>query len=866
MAYCSGGGGLSGSMVIKANPMEIELSSNRRQARSSARGCQQVCGSRSNREVAFARRSILVEPVHNSRSQQDGGSTSTPRDYRQERLDDEDRSQGCVHGGTIAYRIEKIPIIPVQECNLPIQIASIRDERSATCVQQPHEICDRTLAEEGNQNGILPRRLVYLSQDETRNGMDDEIGTFSSTRLRVYHQLQEECSTSIPLPGILGIPVQQQDDDHTVTKKKIGESTPTGETGAEGDKNLQMDRCFVGEDDSLNASNRRSLNSRKVHPEGSGKSEAKMDLNWWLTMSTVKNGLPIAKPPPAPPAVTIHVDASDSGWGVSSKEIKRYGFWNDEDKKWSINVRELKAIKFALQMHAASYQGQTMQVYSDNITALKDTKFMQPTPTDSDLPTCSWGGEHGSGQVEPNEEASTRIQPTQEGLQANTADMADPIDGGCVRLASESQVEEVLELDTRCKGREDRCIPTTMAKNGIVFTPTMEVGPMGFEEDSGRSGETMCAGDTIMDNAALVANGNAAPDRQGQHTVNKEFLCDRLAIIKQQQEGSSIDKEATWCLDQEQGPTQYAPKQVVQYLITKSKFSFQHLNGIRSAIASVYRELYGDRYDLANEVIVQQCFKAKKRKELKLPNINQETYDVTPLLTMVDSWGKNETLTLEQLQKKNLVSLTLATMWRPGSDMGKLQFRDVSFLEGNPKTSKLGATKLGNVCPVQTLFKFVQRTIHLRRALEEEHTLFLAYIDKDDQVPRSIKPKTTSNWLRELMKDAGIDTSFKPHSLRSASSTRAASSGIALDTIKLHAHWSLNSNTFEKYYYKPNDQHQRGASMVEAVFGDVTKKRTTSGVGVEANAIVVGTTHNGDIAETKTKDVLATQPWYRRLF
>ncbi|KAG1238647.1 hypothetical protein G6F68_000446 [Rhizopus microsporus] len=90
---------------------------------------------------------------------------------------------------------------------------------------------------------------------------------------------------------------------------------------------------------------------------------AQEELRWWLTQSTFKNGLPIMTRLPAPPAVTIHVDASDV--------VKRYGFWNKNEKQMSINVRELMAIWFALQAHAQRFRDQTIHIYSDNRTALK---------------------------------------------------------------------------------------------------------------------------------------------------------------------------------------------------------------------------------------------------------------------------------------------------------------------------------------------------------------------------------------------------------------------------------------------------------------------------------------------------------------
>lgn len=69
--------------------------------------------------------------------------------------------------------------------------------------------------------------------------------------------------------------------------------------------------------------------------------------------------------------MTTHVDASDVAWGVVSKELATTGYWTQEEKEYSINVRELMAILFALQLHAQRFQNTTIRIFTDNITALK---------------------------------------------------------------------------------------------------------------------------------------------------------------------------------------------------------------------------------------------------------------------------------------------------------------------------------------------------------------------------------------------------------------------------------------------------------------------------------------------------------------
>ncbi|CEI96068.1 hypothetical protein RMCBS344292_10238 [Rhizopus microsporus] len=78
---------------------------------------------------------------------------------------------------------------------------------------------------------------------------------------------------------------------------------------------------------------------------------------------------------------------------------------------------------------------------------------------------------------------------------------------------------------------------------------------------------------------------------------------------------------------------------------------------------------------------------------------------------------------MSKLQLKTLTLLTIATMWRPRSDMGTLRFRDIKFqmkegVEGEllgvtlaarnpkelrPEQSKLGAIENKEACPVHTL-------------------------------------------------------------------------------------------------------------------------------------------------------------------
>lgn len=113
------------------------------------------------------------------------------------------------------------------------------------------------------------------------------------------------------------------------------------------------------------------------------------------------------------------------------------------------------------------------------------------------------------------------------------------------------------------------------------------------------------------------------------------------------------------------------------------------------------------------------------------------------------------------------------------------------------------------------------------------------------------------------MESAGIDaTHFQAHSISSASSIKAVELGHSIQDIKKYANWSLNSYTFEKFYYKPSSQELLCATINHSTFSSVENSITLE-VGVGTAGISSGTTIDTIIDVTKAKDVMHTRPWYR---
>lgn len=196
----------------------------------------------------------------------------------------------------------------------------------------------------------------------------------------------------------------------------------------------------------------------------------------------------------------------------------------------------------------------------------------------------------------------------------------------------------------------------------------------------------------------------------------------------------------------------------------------------------------------------------------------------------------------------------MATMWRPRSDIGRLQYQDVIIqAEGShhsitlharePKETQVKSTVLGeftdqDLCPVRTLILFITKTAIIRQDLTKDHTLFLTYLDQEEKPSTSVRPTTVANWIKEALQQAGIDTSlFQAHSIRAASSTKAVELGNSIQAVKKHANWSLNSDTFEKYYFKPSSQQSSTANINNSIFSS-TENSITLEVGVESTEIV----------------------------
>ena len=117
-----------------------------------------------------------------------------------------------------------------------------------------------------------------------------------------------------------------------------------------------------------------------------------------------------------------------------------------------------------------------------------------------------------------------------------------------------------------------------------------------------------------------------------------------------------------------------------------------------------------------------------------------------------------------------------------------LQFFTVAALPIEKEVDK-------KLCPVRCLRHYLKRTKELRQG----HSAL--FITSTSPFQPAAKP-TIATWVKSTLGKAGIDISiYAPHSIRSASSSKAYHIGISIHTIMRRAGWS-RQHTFIDHYLK----------------------------------------------------------------
>ena len=119
------------------------------------------------------------------------------------------------------------------------------------------------------------------------------------------------------------------------------------------------------------------------------------------------------------------------------------------------------------------------------------------------------------------------------------------------------------------------------------------------------------------------------------------------------------------------------------------------------------------------------------------------------------------------------------------------------------------------LCIVNYLKVYLNKTLDIR---QNEKKLFLA----TNKPHRAAKRDTISRWVKEVLKEAGVDTAvFKAGSTRAAAASKASTAGVPLDEILRAGGWARKS-TFQKWYKR--DVRKEGGAQMAAKILDSSDK------------------------------------------
>ncbi len=188
------------------------------------------------------------------------------------------------------------------------------------------------------------------------------------------------------------------------------------------------------------------------------------------------------------------------------------------------------------------------------------------------------------------------------------------------------------------------------------------------------------------------------------------------------------------------------------------------------------------------------------------------TWDPSVVLSHFEATASRK-LTVLQLARKTVTLLALTTLLR-GAELASIKF-DSFFASRYRATFVLGQLRKSQrtgplqsltvrawrdnsiICPVTTLESYIERTETLRGPMSG-NALFIG----SNKPHRPVTASTVGHWIKEQLREAGIDTNvFSAHSTRGAAASHAASVGVPIATVLAQGHWASES-TFARFYHR----------------------------------------------------------------
>lgn len=273
-----------------------------------------------------------------------------------------------------------------------------------------------------------------------------------------------------------------------------------------------------------------------------------------------------------------------------------------------------------------------------------------------------------------------------------------------------------------------------------------------------------------------------------------------------------IEKWKTYALENKLNPCEPYIANVLDFLtaLYKTGLSYSAINTARSSLSCF---LNIDGKPVGEHPLVTRFLRGIFNLRPAIPK-TKAIWDPETLLHYLKSLSPVKQLNFKDLSRKSVTLLWLLSGQR-GQSMKFIDVRNIKITKNRLqisygdllKTSRPGFQQQPinlkayapdrRICIVTILGEYLKRRQTLAPKICTQ--LFIS-----TQKPfNPVSTSTISRWVKELMRDAGIDTEmFTPHSIRSASTSAAKRTGTPLNTILAAAGWTRES-TFRRYYNKP---------------------------------------------------------------
>ena len=237
---------------------------------------------------------------------------------------------------------------------------------------------------------------------------------------------------------------------------------------------------------------------------------------------------------------------------------------------------------------------------------------------------------------------------------------------------------------------------------------------------------------------------------------------------------------------------------------------YDAINTAKSAISAITEPKHG--LTLGSQPLISRFMKGVFRSRPPIPRY-EATWDVQVVLSHLASFAPVNQLDLKSLTHKLVMLVALVSaqrmqsihlldlqLMKTGTDM--VEFAFPTHIKQSRPGYKHPSLQLKayptdpGLCVVTHLREYIARTQELRGS---ESKLLISYIRPHHAVSKD----TIARWVRTVMMGAGLDVAiFKPHSTRSAATSKAKRECVPLTDILKHAGWS-NHRTFDRFYNKP---------------------------------------------------------------